>query len=72
MNYNEQPDMVNKPPHYQTITGPQPIDIIEQFNLSFHTGNAIKYILRSDKKGSERQDLEKAIWYLRRHINNKL
>ena len=56
MNYNDQPDMVNKPPHYQTITGPQPIDIIEQFNLSFHTGNAIKYILRASRKGSERED----------------
>jgi len=28
----------------------------------------IKYILRSDKKGNKKQDLEKAQWYLKREI----
>lgn len=32
----------------------------------FCCGNAIKYILRAPHKGSERLDLEKALWYLRR------
>ena len=70
MNYNPDADMVNHPPHYQTDSGMQPIDVIEKFHLNFNLGNAIKYILRSDKKGNKRQDLEKAIYYLRREINN--
>jgi len=63
-------DMVNNPPHYQTESGLQPIDVIEKFDLNFNLGNSIKYILRSGKKGSAQQDLEKAIYYLRREINN--
>jgi hypothetical protein len=70
MNYNTDADMVNNPPHYQTDSGLQPIDVIEKFDLNFNLGNAIKYILRSGKKGNKRQDLEKAIYYLRREINN--
>jgi hypothetical protein len=70
MNYNPDADMVNNPPHYQTDSGLQPIDVIEKFDLNFNLGNAIKYILRSGKKGNKRQDLEKAIYYLRREINN--
>jgi hypothetical protein len=62
---------VNHPDHYQG-NGMEVIDIIESFNLSFHKGNAIKYILRSGKKGNEFKDLEKAIWYLNRSINKKL
>lgn len=62
---------VNHPEHYQG-NGMEVIDIIESFNLSFHKGNAIKYILRSGKKGNESKDLEKAIWYLNRSINKKL
>lgn len=70
MNYNPNADMVNKPPHYQTDSGLQPIEVIEKFDLNFNKGNAIKYILRAGKKGSAREDLEKAIYYLRREINN--
>jgi hypothetical protein len=70
MKHNPDADMVNNPPHYQTESGLQPIDVIEKFNLNFNLGNAIKYILRAGKKGSAQQDLEKAIYYLAREINN--
>ena len=63
-------EMVNHPDHYQGSGGMEVIDIIENYNLGFSLGNAIKYILRSNKKGSAKQDLEKAIWYIRREMNN--
>ena len=62
-------DMVNKPPHYQGEV--ECIDAIasalgkEGFE-AFCRGNAIKYIYRAHKKGNYKQDLEKAIWYLKR------
>ena len=70
MNYvepHEKLSLVNHPKHYQG-NGIEVIDIIEAFDLNFSLGNAIKYILRADKKGNKKQDLEKAIWYL----NNEL
>src|SRR5689334_13704952 len=53
---------VNHPNHYQGKTF-EAIDIIEDYDLNFNLGNAIKYILRCDKKGCNKKDLEKAIWY---------
>jgi hypothetical protein len=61
-------DLVNSPSHYQGNKF-EVIDIIDDFNLSFNTGNAIKYILRADKKGNQKQDLLKAIWYLEHELN---
>lgn len=61
-------DLVNFPPHYQGNKF-EVIDIIDDFGLSFNTGNAIKYILRADKKGNKKQDLLKAIWYLEHELN---
>lgn len=49
----------------------QSIDIIEDFELGFHLGNAIKYILRAGKKGDKNEDLQKAIWYLHREIDRE-
>lgn len=60
-------DLVNHPSHYQSDKI-EVIDIIEAFNLGFNLGNAIKYILRSDKKGNPSQDISKAIWYLNRQL----
>ena len=65
---NEQPDMVNNPPHYQTESGLEAIDVIEAFGLDYHTGNATKYILRAGRKGNSIEDLAKARWYLDRRI----
>lgn len=66
----EQPDMVNHPPHYN-VKGFEVIDIIDAFGLNFNMGNALKYLLRADRKGNKVQDLQKAIWYLQREINKK-
>ena len=38
--------------------------------LNFHLGNVVKYILRSEHKGNELEDLEKAAWYLNRQSEN--
>ena len=61
-------EMINHPSHYK---GGQfeVIEIIEDFELDFCLGNAIKYILRCEKKENTVQDLKKAVWYLNRKIN---
>lgn len=67
------PDMVNHPPHYQSSSGLEVIDVIEAFTEHLtgaeatNTGNVIKYICRwKEKNGLE--DLKKARWYLDRLI----
>lgn len=60
-------DDINHPSHYQGNTM-QSIQVIEDFDLNFRLGNAIKYILRCEKKGNKEKDLKKAIWYLQREI----
>lgn len=47
-------------------------DFIEDQNLNFFLGNAIKYICRAGKKDSNKyiEDLEKAIAYLNKEIKN--
>lgn len=46
------------------------IDFIEDKELNYHRGNAVKYIVRAGKKDptKEIEDLQKAIWYLNREI----
>jgi hypothetical protein len=63
-------DPVNHPSHY-TDGKIEVIDFIEDKKLGFHLGNAVKYISRAGKKDPEKeiQDLEKAQWYLARHID---
>jgi hypothetical protein len=63
-------DLVNDPPHYKSESGLESIQVIEAFDLGFNLGNAVKYILRCNKKGNKIQDLDKAIWYLKREIEN--
>jgi hypothetical protein len=63
-------EMVNHPDHYQGNKF-EVIDIIEDYDLGFSLGNAIKYILRADKKGNRKQDLKKAIWYIQREIDRE-
>lgn len=62
-------DMVNHPPHY-TDGKIEVIDFIEDKQLGFHLGNAVKYISRAGKKGKDKEveDLMKAAWYLNRRI----
>ena len=61
-------DPVNHPAHYKSPGGLEAIQVIESFELGYHLGNAAKYILRAGKKDSEMQDLQKAVWYLMRHL----
>lgn len=62
-------DLVNHPPHY-TDGKIEVIDFIEDKQLGFHLGNAVKYISRAGKKNPEKtiEDLQKAEWYLKRYI----
>ena len=62
-------DQVNHPNHYADGKI-EVIDFIEDKNLGFHLGNAIKYISRAGKKDKTKtvEDLEKAIWYINRYI----
>lgn len=61
-------DMVNHPKHYK-VGGIETIDFIEAKNLNYNLGNVVKYVTRADHKGSRKQDLEKARWYLDREIS---
>ena len=62
-------DNINHPAHY-TDGKIEVIDYIEDKGFDFCLGNAIKYISRAGKKNPDKkiEDLEKAIWYLRREI----
>jgi hypothetical protein len=60
---------INHPSHYGGENNPyEAIKIIEHYNLCFHLGNVLKYVLRSDKKENEVEDLKKAKWYIERKI----
>lgn len=61
-------DAVNHPPHYNAHpSGVECITVVEC--MSFNLGNAVKYIWRAGEKGAQIQDLEKAVWYLKREID---
>ena len=57
-------DAVNHPTHYNTHPVCEAIDVCEW--LSFNLGNAVKYLWRAGQKDDRNQDLQKALWYLRR------
>jgi hypothetical protein len=60
---------VNHPAHYGgEHNAYEAIKVIEAWNLDFCLGNVVKYISRSGKKNSEVEDLKKALWYLKRKI----
>ena len=56
-------DNVNHPKHYN-FGRIEVITAIEDWNLDFHKGNAVKYVSRAGKKdpSKEIEDLQKAIW----------
>lgn len=64
-------DNVKHPSHY-TDGKIEVIEFIEDKQLSYHRGNAIKYICRAGKKDASKEieDLQKAIWYINREIKN--
>lgn len=61
-------DMVSHPPHYQSASGLEVIDVIETFTADLQgieatdTGNILKYACRWKHKNGI-QDLEKLVWY---------
>lgn len=59
-------------PSYYKNLQPEPVTVIEGWGLGFHLGNTVKYISRAGIKepAKEIEDLEKAAWYLARHIAN--
>lgn len=61
--------MVAHPPHYNS-GAIEVIEAIEDWGLSYHLGNTVKYVARAGKKDplKEIEDLEKAAWYLNRKI----
>lgn len=64
-------ERVDHPAHYGGADDPyEAIKVIEAWGLGFHLGNAVKYISRAGRKDRSRtvEDLEKARWYLDRHI----
>ena len=62
-------DDATNPRHYTEIT-PQPIEVIEGWELNYRLGNCLKYIARAGRKpGNTRlADLQKAAWYLFREV----
>lgn len=62
-------DKVNHPAHYNAGKI-EVIEFIEDQGLAYHLGNAVKYIARAGKKDPVKvvEDLEKAIWYVKRQI----
>jgi hypothetical protein len=69
----ENKEMVNHPSHYGGAENVyEAIKIIEALDLDFHTGNALKYLVRAGKKDPEKEleDLKKAAWYIYRKIKN--
>jgi len=62
-------DVVNNPSHY-TTGGVETLDFIEAKDLNYRLGNVVKYVSRAGKKDSDPvQDLEKALFYLKREID---
>jgi len=65
---------VQHPQHYGGGDNPfEAIKVIEAWGLGFHLGNTLKYISRAGKKDPSKtiEDLEKALWYAKRYIQEK-
>lgn len=65
-------DNVNHPPHYCDGRKYEPVEVILDWELDFLLGNALKYISRTGRKGSDEdaiEDLEKAVWYIQKRID---
>ena len=58
----------NKGPSYYKRGKTQVWDFIRDNDLSFHLGNAIKYIVRAGFKHDKEEDLRKAIHYLENEL----
>ena len=65
-------ESVNHPSHYGGKDSTyEAIKVIEAWDLDFCLGNVVKYLSRAGKKSDKKvEDLEKALWYLNREIEN--
>ena len=61
-------DIINSPEHYINGRKYEPIEVIEDWDLPYHLGNALKYISRAGRKESAVDDIKKAVWYLERYL----
>lgn len=67
----ENPSVIH-PKHYGGKDNPyEAIKVIEAWGVGFNLGNTLKYISRAGKKDNTIQDLEKALFYLDREIQNR-
>jgi hypothetical protein len=57
-------------PHHYNKTQLEVIDAIEVWGLDFSEGNVVKYLLRAKHKNNAKEDLEKALWYVQRLLEN--
>jgi len=71
-NEHQSPSTVDHPKHYNAGKI-EAIDVIEDWDLDFCLGNAVKYIARAGHKNSDKieEDLQKAIWYIKRFIDRE-
>ena len=62
-------NVVNHPSHYNQGKI-EVIEFIEDQDLNFSRGNAIKYIARAGNKNPDKEleDLKKAMWYINREM----
>ena len=60
---------VDHPAHYNK-TSLEVIDAIDAWELDFSEGNVVKYLLRAKHKNDAKEDLEKALWYIQRLLDN--
>lgn len=60
---SKEDDLVNSPKHY--ATDPSGVECIQiKRKMSANAGDAFKYTWRVGKKWDDKQDLEKALWYI--------
>jgi hypothetical protein len=66
-----QPDLVNHPPHY-TFGKFEVIDVLlDWFGTDPLLWQVVKYVARCRHKGNAAQDLDKAMFYLKRAIEEE-
>jgi len=63
-------DPVKVPAHYQG-EGMQARDVISMYSLGYDLGCAMKYIIRHQKKQNPKQDIQKAIAFLKMFIQDR-
>lgn len=61
-------DIINHPSHYCDGRKYEPINVINDWELSYNLGNVVKYVSRAGRKGNILDDLLKAQFYLNYEI----